>query len=1064
MQPRIKTLEAMLYCPYKAWQISKEEIAEDRDLLKNVQNPIAVSAWQISLLPPVAEQMLTVRSSKQEKQAQQLLTDTITILNKDQPPPFYRILHCSECQFKNSCYKKLKERDCISLLPGMTPKAMGKYHSRGITTITQLSHLFKPRRRRAPQASGSYLWELKALAIREQKTFVIQPPVFNYGTAAIYLDFEGTSDENHIYLLGGLIIQEGKPEENFSYWSGQKEHEEDNFKKLFNLFLQYPDAVIYHYGSYETKALKQAVKKWPKSFKQWPAIEKRMVNLLGYLRTHIYPPTYGNGLKELGAFLNFQWQDPEADGFLSMDWRRQWELTGIIDWKERLIQYNLDDCRALYHVQRWFCKLASDAQLENVQQVAQMKKHTPYHLQNNLDYGEDFQTISKAAYFDYQRNKIYWRNELKKQTPAASSLNHKPKTQRGIIAWQPKKVNEVIIIPPLKVCPKCGHTKLYQSRKDVTFVRQTDLKFTASGIRQHVTEYRTRSSICARCKNRTRNQNLRMMHYGDNLFALVINYYVNYHISNALISDLIKEHYGIWISPMYLVMYKNRWWNKTWEPVAAYIKNIVLNSPVIHIDETTIKLARESGYVWVFATTHSVFYHYASTREVGFLQELLKGYQGIIISDFYPGYDTLNVKSQKCLIHLIRDLNDDLFKNQYDGEYKAMVASFSKLLRKIIETIDKHGLKKAYLEKHIKDTETFFKEFIECDYKSELSLKYAKRFKKHWEQLWTFLHYDHVPWNNNNAEAAVKAFAQHRRGVKGQMNVKGINEYLQMLTVAQTCRYRNISFLDFLRKKKGIWENVQPEALPGFLPIEQAKLFIHRLGFERKAQWNEWLRNHNRPSFIPSRPEWTYKDKGWTDWHDWIGFGFLPFEKARTFMRKLRLRNREEYWAWLAGGNRPKNIPYSPEKVYQHTGWIDLGDWLGTGNKSGRQKRKWLSYEEAKAYVQALGLKTQLDFVNWRKSGNKPETMPSSPGRTYKEFEDWGKFLGTDRIANQCKGYWDYEEAKAFLKPLRISSSQHYRQLFGLGIIPKEIPKNPYAYYKKQNSWVSYPHFLRDDH
>src|ERR1700744_40381 len=100
---------------------------------------------------------------------------------------------------------------------------------------------------------------------------------------------------------------------------------------------------------------------------------------------------------------------------------------------------------------------------------------------------------------------------------------------------------------------------------------------------------------------------------------------------------------------MYLVMYKNRWWNKNWETIAVYIKTIVLNSPVIHIDETTIKLSRESGYVWVFATTHTVFYHYAPSREVSFLQEWFKDYQGVIISDFYPGYETLPVKSQKCL-------------------------------------------------------------------------------------------------------------------------------------------------------------------------------------------------------------------------------------------------------------------------------------------------------------------------------------------------------------------------------------------------------------------------------
>lgn len=197
-----------------------------------------------------------------------------------------------------------------------------------------------------------------------------------------------------------------------------------------------------------------------------------------------------------------------------------------------------------------------------------------------------------------------------------------------------------------------------------------------------------------------------------------------------MISKLIQEHYGIWISKMYLVMYKSKWWGRIWEPVESYIKNIVLNSPVIHVDETTIKLATESGYVWVFATTHSVFYHYTSTREVGFLQDLLRDYKGVIISDFYPGYDTLNVKRQKCLVHLLRDLNDDLFKNPFNEEYKIIVSNFGKLLRNIIETIDRSGLQKAYLEKHQNDVDRFLKEFIECPHTGELSTKCAKRLKK----------------------------------------------------------------------------------------------------------------------------------------------------------------------------------------------------------------------------------------------------------------------------------------------------------------------------------------------
>ena len=512
------------------------------------------------------------------------------------------------------------------------------------------------------------------------------------------------------------------------------------------------------------------------------------------------------------------------------------------------------------------------------------------------------------------------------------------------------------------------------------------------------------------------------------------------------------------MSSLYLVERKYKWW-KLWKPEVDYIWQTIRNSPVIHIDETTVRLSKDKGYVWVFATPNTVFYHFTLNREAEFLKEWLIDYKGIIITDFFPGYDILSVKRQKCLIHLIRDLNDDLYKNPFDAEYKEIVTSFGKLLKTIIETIDKKGLQKKYLEKHLKDTEQFYQKYLIPEYGGELAIKYAKRLKKHWDEIWTFLMHDDVPWNNNNAEAAIKAFAQHRRGVNGQVGERGLREYLMMLSISQTCRYRNISYLDFLRRKAGIWENIPADSLPGFLPFKQAKQFMHRLGFERKIQWTTWNKEGKRPSFIPNTPNSYYKKKGWVNWHDWLGFKYMPFKEARTYMRKLGLKNRDEYWAWRRSGKAPKTIPGTPEKIYKYTGWKDLGDWLGTGN-TGQQKKEKMSYEQAKKYVQALGIKTQHEFFAWRKSGQRPDTIPSAPNKSYIEFKSWGDFLGTDRIANQKKIYRSYEDSKAFLKPLNITSQKHFRQLLEMNVIPKDIPRNPHAYYSKRNTWVNFPDFF----
>ena len=65
--------------------------------------------------------------------------------------------------------------------------------------------------------------------------------------------------------------------------------------------------------------------------------------------------------------------------------------------------------------------------------------------------------------------------------------------------------------------------------------------------------------------------------------------------------------------------------------------------------------------------------------------------------------------------------------------------------------------------------------------------------------MFTFIDYDRVPWNNNNAEHAIKAFAGLREHVQGNLTQKALDDYLVLLGVCQTCKYQGLDFLDFLR-------------------------------------------------------------------------------------------------------------------------------------------------------------------------------------------------------------------------------------------------------------------------
>ena len=121
----------------------------------------------------------------------------------------------------------------------------------------------------------------------------------------------------------------------------------------------------------------------------------------------------------------------------------------------------------------------------------------------------------------------------------------------------------------------------------------------------------------------------------------------------------------------------------------------------------------------------------------------------------FKGYDSIRCRQQKCWVHLIRDLNDDLWANPFNPEFEAFVSDVRDLIMAIFEAIDEYGLKKRNLSKFKNAVERFHKKTI-CDrvYESEVTCTYQKRFERYKQSLFVFLSEDNIAWNNNMAERA----------------------------------------------------------------------------------------------------------------------------------------------------------------------------------------------------------------------------------------------------------------------------------------------------------------------
>jgi hypothetical protein len=264
---------------------------------------------------------------------------------------------------------------------------------------------------------------------------------------------------------------------------------------------------------------------------------------------------------------------------------------------------------------------------------------------------------------------------------------------------------------------------------------------------------------------------------------------------------MFDEFFGIRVFSTEIHMFKSlmaSYYKATYQKLLESI----LSGPLLHVDETEVHLKSGKAYVWVFTNLEEVVYLYRPSREGSFLRELLKEFHGVLVSDFYAAYDGIKCPQQKCLIHLMRDINQVLLSNPFDEELKSITQPFGTLLRRIITTVDEYGLRQKYLTQHIAEVEQFFQIVAEQSICSEAAETLRVRLIKYRDKLFTFLNYDGVPWNNNNAEHAIKQFAYYRENTSGSMTESGLSDYLVLLSICQTCQYKGVSFLKFLLSKE----------------------------------------------------------------------------------------------------------------------------------------------------------------------------------------------------------------------------------------------------------------------
>lgn len=298
------------------------------------------------------------------------------------------VAHCDVCRWWKHCDQQLRQDDSLSFVHGASRLQRKELANHGIVTLKTLAELplpipFTPSkgepdgfRRIREQArvqleartSNQPIWETLPLETGRGLCKLPEP-----SAGDIFFDFEGDpfTGENGIEYLFGLIRQGDNNEIIYeSKWSLNRSAEKEAYEWFIDLVFgrmsRFPDLHIYHFGSYETSAIKRLVLRYATKEEEVDRLlrGKVFVDLHRIIKETILAGVEQYSLKAIEQLYHYERATPlcEAKTALRLI-QHQLQLALVPQISDETLQivasYNRDDCLSTKALQSWLEEIRS---------------------------------------------------------------------------------------------------------------------------------------------------------------------------------------------------------------------------------------------------------------------------------------------------------------------------------------------------------------------------------------------------------------------------------------------------------------------------------------------------------------------------------------------------------------------------------------------------------------------------------------------------------------------------------------------------------------------------------
>jgi len=217
----------------------------------------------------------------------------------------------------------------------------------------------------------------------------------------------------------------------------------------------------------------------------------------------------------------------------------------------------------------------------------------------------------------------------------------------------------------------------------------------------------------------------------------------------------------------------------------------------VNADETGSRVNGENWWLWVFVTKAAALYKIEHSRGRKVVEETLgKNFEGVLSSDSYNAYESLNCRKQKCLVHYLREIKKWEEKFSKKGEFSKFARKAKTVLKGSIRAHKKLNSKSGRLKAKAR-FEAQFRRIYSKEYENSEINRINKNFRRHANENFTFLAVEGVEPTNNEAERAVRPYVVMRKISGSHRSEKGTRACERLLSIYRTSQLRGENFKDY---------------------------------------------------------------------------------------------------------------------------------------------------------------------------------------------------------------------------------------------------------------------------